>query len=76
MTYGAVALTLTQEAVNRMRIAQTAMERIMIGIMHIDRVPIIQIRRQTKVKELMSCITEVKWSWAGLQLRRQDEVRL
>ncbi|XP_026326865.1 uncharacterized protein LOC113235401 [Hyposmocoma kahamanoa] len=41
--------TLTQETVYRLRVAQRAMKRAMLGISLVDRVPNVEIRRWTKV---------------------------
>ena len=72
LTYGAETWTLTQESVYRLRVAQRAMERSMLGIKLVDRVPNPEIRRRLKVVHIGNRIMELKWSWAGHLVRRGD----
>lgn len=72
MTYGAETWTLTQKTVHKMRVAQRAMERTMLGIRLQDRVRNTEIRRRTKVKDIGERVVELKWSWAGHMARRGD----
>jgi hypothetical protein len=72
MTYGAETWTLTHEAVHKIRVAQRAMERAMLGIKLQDRVRNVEIRRRTKVRDVGETITKLKWSWAGHVARQSD----
>lgn len=72
MTYGAEAWTLTKETVHKMRVAQRAMERAMLGISLLDRVRNTEIRRRTKVVDIGDRIAKLKWRWAGHLARFGD----
>ncbi|CAG9836758.1 unnamed protein product [Diabrotica balteata] len=48
------------------------MERIMLGISLRDKIRNIKIRRRTKVRDIMTDITEMKWHWAGHVARYND----
>lgn len=72
MTYGAETWTLTKETVHKIRVAQRAMERAMLGIKLQDRVRNVEIRRRTKVQDVGHVITKLKWSWAGHVARQSD----
>ena len=56
----------------RLRVAQRAMERSMLGIKLINRVPNVEIRRRTKVFDIGNRVMELKWNWAGHLARRGD----
>lgn len=58
MTYGAEPWTLA----HRVRVAQRPMERAILGIKLIDRVLNVQIRSQTKVRDVGNRIMKLKWS--------------
>lgn len=72
LTYGAETLTLTKASENKLRVAQRAMERSMIGITLRDRMTNEWLRQQTKVTDVMERIASLKWSWAGHIARRTD----
>lgn len=44
-----------------MRVTQRAMDRAMIGIKLIDRIPSVQNRSKTMVKNVENRTTELKW---------------
>ncbi|CAG9135919.1 unnamed protein product [Plutella xylostella] len=48
------------------------MERTMLGISLVDRIPNVEIRRRTKVEDVGRRITKLKWRWAGHLARRED----
>ena len=73
LTYGAETLTITQASANRLRVAQRAMERVMLGISLRDRKTNEWIRRQTKVRDVMERIASLKWNWAGHIARMTDD---
>lgn len=73
LTYGAETLTLTKASKNKLRVAQRAMERSMLGITLRDRMTNQWIRQQTRVVDVMKRIATLKWSWAGHIARRTDE---
>ncbi|CAG9123735.1 unnamed protein product [Plutella xylostella] len=61
LTYGAETWTLTKETVHRIRVAQRAMERAMLGISLRDRIPNVVIRKRTKVFDVGMRVAELKW---------------
>ena len=73
LTYGAETLTLTKASENKLRVAQRAMERSMLGITLRDKMTNQWIRQQTKVVDIMERIASLKWNWAGHIARRTDE---
>lgn len=72
LTYGAETWTLTKANMHKIKVAQRAMERAMLGISLVDRVPNVEIRRKTRVDDVGSRITRLKWRWAGHLVRRDD----
>lgn len=72
-TYGAETLTLTKQSVNKLRVAQRKMERIMLGINLRDRKKNQWIRGQTKVNDVIDTIASMKWSWAGHVARMEND---
>jgi hypothetical protein len=73
LTYGAETLTLTKASEKKLKVAQRAMERSMLGISLRDKMTNQWIRQQTKVVDVMERIASLKWSWAGHIARRTDE---
>ncbi|GJQ74379.1 hypothetical protein Trydic_g21253 [Trypoxylus dichotomus] len=65
LTHGAETLTLTKKTTNKIRIAQTAMERSMLELSVKDKVPNTEVRNRTKVTDAIEEITTWTWSWAG-----------
>lgn len=74
MTYGLETMTMTARSVNRLRVSQRAMERAMMGISLRDHIRNEDIRRQTRITDIVERIANSKWSWAG-HLARQSEER-
>jgi len=58
-------LTLTQKSAEKLRVAQRAMERSMLGVSLRDRIPNEIIRQRTKVVDVVERIATMKWAWAG-----------
>ena len=50
----------------------TEKERKMLGIKLIDKVPNLEIREKTKVKDVLVEITKLKWKWAGHVARMKE----
>jgi len=73
MTYGAETLTLTKGTVEKLEVAQRKMERAMLGIRLQDRIRNTEIRRRTKVQDIIQRITTLKWKWAGHVARFKDD---
>ena len=72
LTYGAEALALTKASENKLRVAQRAMERNMVGITLRDKITNQWIRQQTEVFDAMDRIASLKWSYVGHIARRTD----
>ena len=72
MIYGCETWKLTKVIENKLRSAQRAMERSMLGITLKDRKRASWVRDQTKVKDIIVAIKEQKWKWAGQIARRED----
>lgn len=72
-TYGMETIAITQASAHRFRVMERAMERSMLGISLRDKIPNDEIRRRTKVKDIIEKITELKWQWAGHVARQKDE---
>lgn len=72
LTYGAETWPLTKEITYKIKVAQRAMERAMLGISLVDRIPNVEIRRRTNVEDVGRRITKLKWRWAGHLARQCD----
>lgn len=72
LTYGAETLTLTRKVINKIQVAQRAMERSMLNLSLRDRVPNHIIRERTGVTDAVERITTLKWNWAGHVARVKD----
>lgn len=64
-TYGLETTAITQKSASRLKTSQRAMEMAMLGINLKDRVGNIEIRRRTKITDVMARIASLKWRWAG-----------
>ncbi|XP_073960723.1 uncharacterized protein [Choristoneura fumiferana] len=64
-TYGMETTTLTEKSAEKLRVAQRAMERSMLGITVMHRKRNEWIRRVTKVRDVVEEIERNKWRWAG-----------
>ena len=72
MTYGCQTWSLTKDIVNKMEVCQRKMERKMLGLKQINRIPNSTIREITKVDDILKVITKAKWKWAGHVARMND----
>ena len=57
--------SLTKDLINKVEVCQRKMERKMLGIKQIDKIPNSTIREKTKVDDILKVITKTKWKWAG-----------
>ena len=64
--------SLTKDLVNKVEVCQRKMERKMLGIKQIDKIPNSTIREKTKVDGILKVITKTKWKWAGHVARMND----
>ncbi|PZC74016.1 hypothetical protein B5X24_HaOG208430 [Helicoverpa armigera] len=72
MTYGTETWSLTIGLISKLKVAQRAMERAMLGVSLRDRIRNEEIRRRTKVTDIAHRISKLKWQWAGHIARRAD----
>ncbi|CAB3231006.1 unnamed protein product [Arctia plantaginis] len=72
MAYGTETWSLTMGLIRKLRVAQRAMERAMLGVSLRDRIRNEEIRRRTKVIDIAQRISALKWQWAGHIARRTD----
>ena len=61
MTYAAETWTLTMGLVHRFKVAQRAMERVMLGVSLKDKIRDEVIRERTKVTDIARKISKLKW---------------
>lgn len=73
MTYGTETWVLTKAIMNRMRVAQRAMERKMVGVTLADRKTNEWLRERSKVEDIATRIARQKWEWAGHVARMPDK---
>jgi Reverse transcriptase (RNA-dependent DNA polymerase) len=73
-TYGMETMTLTVKTANRFRVTQRAIERAMLNISLKDKIKNEDIRRRTKVRDVIEEIAAKKWRWAG-HIARQHSSR-
>lgn len=71
-TYGIETCTLSKASASKLAVTQRAMERAMLGISLRDRVRNDEIRRKTKVDDVIKRALTLKWRWAG-HVARGDE---
>lgn len=73
LSYGSETSTLTRKSINKVRVAQRAMERSILGISLRDRVPNERIRQRTGITDAIERIAYLKWNWAGHVARMPNE---
>lgn len=71
-TYGIETKPLTLQSANRLWVMQRAMERRMLGISLRDRIRNTEIRKMSKVIDVVGKSASLKWRWAGHVARRED----
>ena len=57
---------------NKLRTAQRAMERKMLDLRLQDKIPCSEIRKRTKVIDIIEYTLKQKWKWAGHIARMKD----
>ena len=72
LTYGSETWCLNVKQTNKLRCAQRAMERRMLGVSLKDRKRNEWIRKMTKVTDVIERVKKLKWQWAGHIARRED----
>lgn len=74
MTYGMETMALTIKSANRLRCTQRAIERKMLGISLRDHIRNEVIRNKSKVTDVITSVSKMKWNWVG-HVARQDNQR-
>ena len=72
MTYGCQTCSLNKHMTNRLRTAQRAMERKMLDLKLKDKIPCSEIRKRTKIIDIIEYTLKQKWKWAGHTARLRD----
>ncbi|KAJ8704650.1 hypothetical protein PYW07_011838 [Mythimna separata] len=73
ITYGCETWALTKHHRDKLERCQKGMERSMLNLKLKDRVRSADIRRKTKLTNILSRIDQLKWRWAGHMLRCNKE---
>ena len=72
MTYGCQTWSLNKQMTNKLRTAQRAMERKMLDLKLKDKIPCLEIRKRTKIIDIIEYTLKQKWKWAGHIARLKD----
>ena len=72
MTYACETWATTKRMDNKLRVTQRAMERLMAGVTKKDLIRNTELRRKTKVEDIILRIKKSKWRWAGHTVRQND----
>ena len=72
MTYGCQIWSLNKQMTNKLRTSQKAMERKMLDLKLKDKIPCSEIRKRTKIIDIIEYTLKQKWKWAGHIARLKD----
>ena len=72
MTYACETWATAKRMDNKLRVTQRAMERLMAGVTKKDHIRNTELRRKTKVEDIILRIKKSKWRWAGHTARQND----
>ncbi|CAH2218517.1 jg21791 [Pararge aegeria aegeria] len=53
----------TKKVVHRLKVAQHSMERTMLGLSLLDRIPNVEIRNRTGITDIVQRAAALKWNW-------------
>ena len=67
-------MTITRKTAEQLRVAQRAMERIMLGVTIREKIRNTHIRQKTKLIDVVKRVASLKWQWIG-HVARQDPDR-
>lgn len=73
LTYGSQNWALTKQQTQKLRTCQRSIERKLLGIKLKDKIKNVEIRKKTKLKDVVATTNILKWSWAGHIARIKDE---
>ena len=65
MTYGAETWSLTKRQKEKLAVAQRSMERAMLGVTRRDKIRNQEIRKRTRVEDIIEKVEKSKGQWAG-----------
>ena len=65
MTYGCRTWSLNKQLTNKLRTAQRAMERKMLDLKIRDQIPCSEIRKRTKIIDIIEYTLKQKWRQTG-----------
>ena len=72
MTYGCQTWSLNKQTTDKLRTAQRAMERKMLDLKLKDKIPCSEVRKRTKIIDIVEYTLKQKWKWAGHIARLKD----
>ena len=72
MTYGCQTWSLNKQLANKQRTAQRAKERKMLDLKLQDKIPCSEIRKRTKIFDIIEYKLKQKWRWAGRIAKMED----
>ena len=73
LTYGAETWSLTQHQSDKLAVTQRSMERNILNVSRIDRIPNERIRERTRIKDVIETTNEMKGRWAGHVARMAND---
>lgn len=73
LTYACQTWKFTRRVKNKIRSCQRSMERSIMKLRKIQKIPHTRIRHKTKVIDALSYSQKLKWRWAGHIARLKDE---
>lgn len=73
LTYGSQTWTFTEKIKNKITSSQRAMERSILNLRKIYKVRSQEIRKKTKVTDMLHQALKLKWNWAGHVARYTDQ---
>lgn len=73
MTYGCQTWSCTKKNIKALETCQHRMERSILNIKLKDKIRLKTIRKQTKIIDIKYQIKQLKWKWAGHQIRSKTE---
>ena len=71
-THGYQTWSLNKQMTNKLRTAQKAMERKMLDLRQQDTIPCSEIRKRTKIIDIIEYTLKQKWKWASHIARMKD----
>ena len=72
MTYGCQTWSLNKQMTNKLRTAQRAVERKMLNLKLQDQIPCSEIRKRTKIIDIIEYTLKQKWKWVSHIARMKD----